>query len=102
MADNNVKSNTWYATTILLTDMDYYLTVTSVDEFGIEGCLPESYVVTADASIADLMNAFEFIGQRIKSDSRPAPMSNRRIRIKWMQIGDADNFEIYLCYGGDY
>ena len=102
MADDNVKSNTWYAPTILLTDMEYYLTVTSVDEFGIEGCLPESYVLNADAAIADLMNAFEFIGQRTTPDGSAVDISKKRIRIKWTQIGDSNNFEIYVCYGGDY
>ena len=102
MADDNVKSNTWYAPTILLTNMEYYLTVTSVDEFGIEGCLPESYVLNADAAIADLMNAFEFIGQRIKSDGSAIDISKKRIRIKWTPIGNSNNFEIYVCYGGDY
>ena len=80
--------------------MEYYLTVTSVDEFGIEGCLPESYVLNADAAIADLMNAFEFIGQRIKSDGSAIDISKKRIRIKWTPIGYSDNYEIYICYGG--
>ena len=101
-ADDNVKSNTWYNPVILLTDIDYYSAVTSVEEVGIMGCLPMTYVTNAEDAIRDLEGSLVAISQRIESDGRPATMSKRRIRIKWVQIGDADNFEIYLCYGGDY
>ena len=102
VSDDNVKSNTWYLPAVLLTDIDYYSTVTSVEEYGIEGIMPGKYVTNAEDAIRDLEGSLIAISQRVESDGRPAPMSKRRIRIKWVQIGEADNYEIYLCYGGDY
>ena len=102
MADDNVKSNTWYSPTILLTDLDYYSTVTSVEEYGVEGIMPDEYVVSADDVIADMINAFEYIAQRTNPDGTAVDISKKRIRIKWVRLGDADNYEIYVCYGGDY
>ena len=99
-ADDTVKSNTWYSPTILLTDVNYYSTVTSVDEYGFEGIMPESYVTNADDAVTDIMQAFECISQR--SYSNGADMSQRRIRIKWLPIDNGGNFEIYVCYGGEY
>ena len=101
-ADDNVESNTWYSPTILLTDVNYYSTVTSVNEYGFEGIMPESYVLSADDAIADLMKAFDFISQRFDQDGSWVDMSQRRIRIKWLPIDNGGNFEIYVCYGGDY
>ena len=102
VADDNVKSSTWYLPAVLLTDIDYYSTVTSVEEYGIEGIMPGKYVTNAEDAIRDLEGSLIAISQRVESDGRPASMSKRRIRIKWVQIGEADNYEIYLCYGGDY
>ena len=101
-ADDTVKSNTWYSPTILLTDVNYYSTVTSVDEYGFEGIMPESYVTNADDAVTDIMQAFECISQRSYSNGADADMSQRRIRIKWLPIDNGGNFEIYVCYGGEY
>ena len=101
-ADDTVKSNTWYSPTILLTNVNYYSTVTSVDEYGFEGIMPESYVTTVDDAVTDLMQAFECISRRTNSDGSDVDMSKKRIRIKWIPIGDSNNFEIYVCYGGEY
>ncbi len=101
-ADDTVKSNTWYSPTILLTDVNYYSTITSVDEYGFEGIMPERYVTTVDDAVTDLMQAFECISQRTNSDGSDVDMSKRRIRIKWIPIGYSDNCEIYVCYGGEY
>ena len=101
-ADDTIKSNTWYSPTILLTDVNYYSTVTSVDEYGFEDIMPERYVTNADDAVTDLMQAFECISQRTNSDGSDVDMSKKRIRIKWAPIGDSNNFEIYVCYGGEY
>ena len=101
-ADDTVRSNTWYSPTILLTDVNYYSTVTSVDEYGFEGIMPESYVTTVDDAVTDLMQAFECISQRSYSNGADADMSQRRIRIKWLPTDNGGNFEIYVCYGGEY
>ena len=101
-ADDTIKSNTWYSPTILLTDVNYYSTVTSVDEYGFEGIMPESYVTNADDAVTDIMQAFECISQRSYSNGADADMSQRRIRIKWLPTDNGGNFEIYVCYGGEY
>ena len=82
--------------------MNYYSAITSVDEYGFEGVMPESYVTTSDDAIEDLMQAFECISQRTNSDGYAVDISKKRIRIKWIPIGYSDNFEIYVCYGGEY
>ena len=101
-ADDSVESNTWYSPTILITNTEYYSSVTSVTEYGMEGIMPESYVLSADDAITNLMKAFDFISQRSNSDGSWVDMSQRRIRIKWLPIDNGGNFEIYVCYGGDY
>ena len=51
--------------------------------------MSESYVTTADDAVTDLMQAFECISQRTNSDGYDVDMSKKRIRIKWIPIGDS-------------
>ena len=101
-ADDYVQSNTWYAPTEFISNTEYYSSVTSVEEYGIEGCFPSNYVTTADEAIADLMKAFAAISERTNPDGTASNMSSRRIRIKWVPADSGGNYRIYVCYGGGY
>ena len=101
LPDDNVKSMTWYAPVIFLTDTAYYSEVISAELYGIEGIMPENYVITADGVIKGLEDNLVAISERVQHDGAPTDMSLKRLRIKWVDIGGG-NFEVYMCYGGDY
>lgn len=102
LPDDNVESVTWYDPVRFIQNADYFKKYTSADIYGIESIMPMSYVTTAEDVIKDLEENLVAISQRVQPDGTSTDMSCKRLRIKWVALDEGGNYEIYLCYGGNY
>ena len=102
LPDDNVESVTWYDPVRYIGNADYFKQYTSADIYGIGGIMPMSYVTTAEDVIKGLEENLVAISQREQPDGTSTDMSRKRLRIKWVALDEGGNYEIYLCYGGNY